>query len=234
MGRPTDHVVLTKRESWNAGVRVSWLSCIHALSDTPPCSQAELMTVRILTRTVTIVTVSIKVLARIFIGSSGSLSRIIDWETVGVYAVLRRSPLDWVGGVLTSGVEVGIVASLRLVMPSSSSSLMALLLVLRVEHLSWSRSRIVTTSSSSSSSCPDIALLQDKLIGVSLLLLNLLVGELINTLFSTSIQIIKLIDVLCNIRPSQSQLLLLAGRSFIIFVFKLSGSVIIISVIEVM
>ena len=191
------------------------------------------MTVRILTRTVTIVTVSIKVLAPIFIRSSGPLSLIIDWETVGVYAVLRRSPLDWVGGVLTSGIEIGIVASLRRVMPSSSS-LMTLLLVLRVEHLSWSRSRIVTSSSSSSSSGPDIALLQDKLIGVSLLLLNLLVGELINTLFATSIQIIKLIDVLCNFRPSQSQLLLLAGRSIIIFVFKLSGSVIIISVIEVM
>ena len=113
--------------------------------------------------------------------------------------MLRRSPLDWVGGVLTSGIEIGIVASLRRVMPSSSS-LMALLLVLRVEHLSWSRSRIVTSSSSSSG--PDIALLQDKLIGVSLLLLNLLVGELINTLFATSIQIIKLIDVLCNFRPS--------------------------------
>ena len=190
------------------------------------------MTVRILTRTVTIVTVSIKVLAPIFIRSSGPLSLIIDWETVGVYAVLRRSPLDWVGGVLTSGIEIGIVTSLRRMMPSSSS-LMALLLVLRVEHLSWSRSRIVTSSSSSSSG-PDIALLQDKLIGVSLLLLNLLVGELINTLFATSIQIIKLIDVLCNFRPSQSQLLLLAGRSIIIFVFKLSGSVIIISVIEVM
>ena len=76
-GRPwTTHHVVTEREAGNAGVRVSWLSGIHALSYSPSCSQAELMTVRVLTRTVTIVlpATSIKVLTHIFIRSSSSSS----------------------------------------------------------------------------------------------------------------------------------------------------------------
>ena len=76
---------------------------------------------------------------------------------------------------------------------------------------------------------PDIALLQEKLIG--LLLLNLLVGELINTLLNTSIQIIKLIDVLCNFLPPHCTLLSY-GRCIIIFVFKLSS--VIISITQVL
>ena len=78
--RSSPHHVVTEGKSWNAGVRVPRLSGIHALSYSPSCSQAELMTVRVLARTVRIVTASsIKVLTHIFIRppSSSSSGRLI-------------------------------------------------------------------------------------------------------------------------------------------------------------
>ena len=76
---------------------------------------------------------------------------------------------------------------------------------------------------------PEVSLLEQVLIG--LLVVNVLVVELVNTLLATSSQIIKMIDVLSNFRPSHcTVLLLLLGRTRqgltlfgIIFSFKLSS-----------
>ena len=96
--------VVTEGEARNAGVRVPWLSGIHALSYSPSCSQAELMTVRVLTRTVTIVptarrATAIKVLTHIFIRpSSCSSPRLV----LGAEGVVRGGSLGWVGRMLAT------------------------------------------------------------------------------------------------------------------------------------
>ena len=69
---------------------------------------------------------------------------------------------------------------------------------------------------------PEVSLLEQVLIG--LLVVNVLVVELVNTLLATSSQIIKMIDVLSNFRPSHCTELLGLTLFGIIFVFKLSSS----------